>query len=377
MAAKQIPKEDSSSLESTCSSEYEFPVAPRRQIRKLPRRALDWKIDHLSTLGVYYDANATDLSNFVSVLKDRRDIQFHGLDRLPEIRQKLLRCTEDCWKFSFDFDKEHGQGIPGEIQQTQNAMKEFEENKDNLETRLQTEESEESKSRRRTNILLQSGEDFKSIFYRWRTNLIDFWTYFSMILVRWWKPRQKEGRFTHLFMAFSKICLLYPEPGKMYPESICIRGVDVRGTPAVRFVTLPTTTPPTVGSFLQLIVVTEVKQCNAFKGSYYAETFTYKNVSEEALGQHGVQLLMERDSSFFRPNVVGILCIGTKIIFTYLDINQEHYEELLEKSKEINGTNKARISYTRPFDYMDIRDRHEILELFFWFGFVQSKVNRN
>lgn len=166
-------------------------------------------------------------------------------------------------------------------------------------------------------------------------------------------------------------------PGKMYPESICIRGVDVRGTPAVRFVTLPTTTPPTVGSFLQLIVVTEVKQCNAFKGSYNAETFTYKNVSEEALGQHGVQLLMERDSSFFRPNVVGILCIGTKIIFTYLDINQEHYEELLEKSKEINGKNKARISYTRPFDYMDLCDRHEILELFFWFGFVQSKVNHN
>lgn len=47
-------------------------------------------------------------------------------------------------------------------------------------------------------------------------------------------------------------------PGKMYPESICIQGIDVRGTPAVRFVTLPTTTPPTVGSFLQLIVVTEV-----------------------------------------------------------------------------------------------------------------------
>lgn len=62
-----------------------------------------------------------------------------------------------------------------------------------------------------------------------------------------------------------------------------------------------------------LIVNFQVKQCNAFKGSYNAETFTYKNVSEEALGQHGVQLLMERDSSFLRPNVVGILCIGTKV----------------------------------------------------------------
>lgn len=159
MAAKRIPKEDSSSLES--SSESDFPVTPSRQIRKLPRRASDWKIDHLSTLGVYYDANATGLSNFVSVLKDRRDIQFQGLDKLPEIRQNLLRCTKDCWKFSFDFDKEHGHGIPGEIQQTRNAMKEFEEIKGSLETRLQTEESEESKSRRRTSQSLHSREDFK------------------------------------------------------------------------------------------------------------------------------------------------------------------------------------------------------------------------
>lgn len=69
-----------------------------------------------------------------------------------------------------------------------------------------------------------------------------------------------------------------------------------------------------------LIVNFQVKQCNAFKGSYNAETFTYKNVSEEALGQHGVQLLMERDSSFFRPNVVGILCIGTKVSIMWIYI---------------------------------------------------------
>lgn len=154
-----LPKEDSSSLES--SSESEFHVASSRQKRKFPRRASDWRIDHLSTLGIYYDANATDLSNFVSVLKDRRDIQFYGLDTLPEIRQNLLRCTKDCWKFSFDFDKEHGHGIPGEIQQTRNAMREFEENKDSLETRLQTVESEEGESRRPTSQSLHSREDFK------------------------------------------------------------------------------------------------------------------------------------------------------------------------------------------------------------------------
>lgn len=38
----------------------------------------------------------------------------------------------------------------------------------------------------------------------------------------------------------------------------------------------------------------------------------------------------------------------------------------------MDKTSKATISYTRPYDYMDARDRTEILEAFFWFGQVQS-----
>lgn len=49
---------------------------------------------------------------------------------------------------------------------------------------------------------------------------------------------------------------------------------------------------------------------------------------------------------------------------------------ILEKGEAVD-TNKATISYTRPFDFMDAYDRHEILELFFWFGFVQSNAYRN
>lgn len=38
----------------------------------------------------------------------------------------------------------------------------------------------------------------------------------------------------------------------------------------------------------------------------------------------------------------------------------------------MDKTSKATISYTRPYDYMDGRDRTGILEAFFWFGQVQS-----
>lgn len=61
----------------------------------------------------------------------------------------------------------------------------------------------------------------------------------------------------------------------------------------------------------------KVKQYDAFKGDYVkGEDFSSKNLSPNVLAQHGIQLLMERECSFFFPaGVVGILCIGTKVGF--------------------------------------------------------------
>lgn len=102
------------------------------------------------------------------------------------------------------------------------------------------------------------------------------------------------------------------------------------------------------------------------------ETFNFENLSKKVLGQHGIELLMERECSFFFPSgVVGLLCIGTKVIFTFLQISQAHYQLIRDKGK-VDKTSKAMISYTRPYDYMDATDRAEILESFFWFGYVQS-----
>lgn len=48
------------------------------------------------------------------------------------------------------------------------------------------------------------------------------------------------------------------------------------------------------------------------------ETFNFENLSKKVLGQHGIELLMERECSFFFPSgVVGLLCIGTKVSLFY------------------------------------------------------------
>lgn len=160
-------------------------------------------------------------------------------------------------------------------------------------------------------------------------------------------------------------------PGNTYSDILQIKDSTVRGTPDIRFMALP---PSSSGrKNLELIVVTEVKQYDAFKGDYgKGENFSSENLSPNVLAQHGIQLLMERECSFFFPaGIVGILCIGTKVIFTFLQISQSHYHLIRGKGK-VDKTSKATISYTRPYDYMDARDRTEILEAFFWFGQVQS-----
>lgn len=42
--------------------------------------------------------------------------------------------------------------------------------------------------------------------------------------------------------------------------------------------------------------------------------FIYQDVPENVLGQHGIELLLERKTSFFESGAAGIICIGTKVI---------------------------------------------------------------
>lgn len=60
------------------------------------------------------------------------------------------------------------------------------------------------------------------------------------------------------------------------------------------------------------------------------------------------------------------------MILSYLNITQDHYFRIKEKGK-VDSNTKATISYTRPYDILNVHDRLEIMEALFWFGIVQSK----
>ncbi|XP_061186889.1 uncharacterized protein LOC133195017 [Saccostrea echinata] len=327
---------DLSSIGSESSSAY-------KKNKRFPTQATDWTLDHLTALGVKYGENATDLKTFMSKLKtvniDRT------LGKMPKICNTLKQLTTEKWSFSCNLEKDKGGGIKDAMETTEKTIEDFV-NEQGMDERVKQED--EKKMR---------------LFFIWRFNILNFWRYLLTLLARWDKP-QREGRYTNLFMAFSKIFFLHPETGSSVCDAIGIKDSSVHGIPDIRYTTMANETS-------QILTVTEVKPYNAFTGEYNEETFTFKHIGKNVLGRHGIKLIMEAIESFFFPYVVGLLCIGTKIIFTYLYIEREDYYSLRE-SGYIQKPNKASISYTRPFDFMDSGDRQSILDSFFWFGFVQS-----
>ncbi|KAK3086431.1 hypothetical protein FSP39_018365 [Pinctada imbricata] len=79
---------------------------------------------------------------------------------------------------------------------------------------------------------------------------------------------------------------------------------------------------------------------------------------------------MEIQDSFFKPAIVGILCIGTQLVFTYLTVDIHHLHKI-QTTGEVSG-HKSHIFYTKPYDFMVEADRREIFEHMFWFGFLQN-----
>lgn len=314
-----------------------------RKNREFPKKSSDWTLDHLMNIGVEYDENSTVLETFMSKVKTENIDR--SLGTVPPICSTLKQLTTENWTFSYDFELDKGSGIKDVMEKTENAIKEFE-NEEEMQERVKQED----------------GQNLR-LYFIWRFNVLNFWRFFLTLLARWGKP-QREGRYTNLLMAFSKIFFLYPETGGSVRDDICIKDSTVHGIPVIRYMTMANETS-------QLLTVTEVKEYNAFRGEYNAEAFTFNNVAKKVLGQHGIKLVMEANESYFFPYVVGLLCIGTKIIFTYLYIERENYYRLRETGC-IQEPKKATISYTRPFDFMDANDRQYIMDTLFWFGFVQS-----
>lgn len=350
-----------------------------------PKKASGWKDKHLSELKISYDDESTNLSDFMALLKRGTAQTDLFTNELPATIVRLIDCTKKYWNFSFDFDirRTGGKRNTDELRAIRkNDIKNGITNAEQCMENLQKEDLAEFQELRNSN-------DHKSLtmLQRWRSDLLDFFRFYLDILKRWNHTSHREGKFTHLSMLFTKICFLRPEPGECYLESLCIEKGKVSGIPDARFIAHSTS---------KLVAVMEVKLETAFikknknkkdeekkkdakKAKEKKEEVDkgeeknpiYKHVREKFLCQHGAELLIEKENSVFQSGVAGFLCIGTKVFFTYLKITEDHYSNIKKKGKAAK-TDTAKISYTKPFDFMQADDRKEILEPLFRLARLQS-----
>lgn len=103
------------------------------------------------------------------------------------------------------------------------------------------------------------------------------------------------------------------------------------------------------------------------------EPSIYQDVPPRFLGQHGGDLLIHKDiyggnlskGRMFRY-LPGMICIGTRVIFTLLKIAGTHLREIMTMSQfdTIKTSSKATIYYSEPKDLLKKEDRDILVETF-------------
>ncbi|KAK3104026.1 hypothetical protein FSP39_023757 [Pinctada imbricata] len=98
---------------------------------------------------------------------------------------------------------------------------------------------------------------------------------------------------------------------------------------------------------------------------------TVNHLDDNLIGQHGGELLTHFKMSQNLHGLLGFVVQKTWVTFTYLRFTKKQYEKIVsgdESSKE----SCPEIYYSRPYNYLSIGDRNEILGPLLKLGFIQS-----
>ncbi|KAK3105948.1 hypothetical protein FSP39_009328 [Pinctada imbricata] len=309
----------------------------------LPTSASHWTSRDLKSIGVSYSPDVSEIKHLLSIIQIGRELPVSK--ELPEIGQTLVELTKEVFNISFNCKSPRSN-----LETSQNLEK--------ISNLISGFSSQIESFREQHSRLLLDSTNFRA-FCKWSCNIREFFTDVQSFVIRRGQEEPTDGMFRHLFMMFSRICLLKPEPGEIHTGSLRMKGQEINAVPDVRF------TQNLHGQPLQIQVVTmaEMKKHDVNEPG---------PPPSKLLSQHAAKLLIEMTSSYFMPAVLGIVCIGTKITFTFLEMDIDVFcKQLLHKTERGHKLHPV-IQHTKAYDYMDVDDRTEILEFLFWLGYVQS-----
>ncbi|XP_069136070.1 uncharacterized protein [Argopecten irradians] len=336
-------------------AEGSFTPSCSKKSKTLPKSVSSWTRETLESLAIFYDDKTTDISFFMDQLKKLRNIRNakSSTDFVNYIRglvKKLLTLSVDMEEeLAFRLDIITGyRGVLSDIEKFNKTVKEM------------------GKSRRQE---LQEGtaevvDNEMVLFEACCFGIRDFFKFFLRFLDDSILEKKRKCQFTQLFMKFARMFLMDPEPGDLSAErKFQVHDTEVSSVPDVLFFNY--------GSSIEVVTMVMSSEVKQIGFSLCEEKpFTTSAQDSKVLGQHGGQLLAEIPNSIFTHQVLGSICLKTKIIFTFLDIKEDHFDRI-KTSKSLEG-DRATIYFSKPYDFLIAEERDEILDIFALLGFVQS-----
>ncbi|CAG2256612.1 unnamed protein product [Mytilus edulis] len=331
-------------------------------------RAMEWKREELGDIGVYFSQNPILLSDLLDKLKSQKGTRV----TMPGFTKHLIKFTKEVLPFSLN-DINWNKDISICFDREREAMEQIREVQRNLVDFADRTESE---------IPFSVDKLAKRLLHRWFEDTFDFLAEVKEMLQKLNNPNLnhgvskedttilKDSAFTNLFMKFTEIFFLKPEVSENKKTVLKIRNKVVGCVPDIGFYEHD-------GERHRarlLIMLTELKS-NALKKRADEEEdsnlpWIESYLESGVIGQIGIQLVSECWNSTFCPNTLGIICMKTKIMFMYLEMNPEQCEALT-KNKDLKGKTSC-IQYSKPYDIMKKEDRDQLIDILFWLGCVQK-----
>ncbi|CAG2254028.1 unnamed protein product [Mytilus edulis] len=292
--------------------------------------------EDLDVIGVFYDTEVTAVTDLLKLLKNKK-----SRTSFPEVAQFFIGLTDEHLTFSLDLHN-----IPIIDEESAPAIEERE--------------------------LVEYLEEDSRNLEKFRLNEMKKWDYekdaLKFVQVHKCFPLNKRIYRTYGSSLIIKSPQLSPTPptnerGTCRRKSVWMDDMIVGSINNTRYYEyIPRGAPNPV-----LMMFCEVKRFPVQESedidTWISDTWISRKLPKTVLEQVRTELVAECFSSAFLPNVLGVICMKTEVIFVYLTIASDHVKAI--RNKEEIGNQKACIHYTEAFDIMKRRTENRCLNCCF------------
>ncbi|XP_062599290.1 uncharacterized protein LOC134260760 isoform X1 [Saccostrea cucullata] len=347
----------------------DYKIARGSQSYSIGECVSNWKIERLDKLGLSYKNHTSNFKDFFKV------VEKFGFGPLSEEKKSILESLTELTKkamskTSFNMTrKENTEYCKGELGSCIEVTEEIKPLWDSLVSKGEL-------TWYHTQILV---------------HLLNFYEQLTLFLrarcVTYTHP-PVEANYRALLASFVKIFLLRAKQGEELRSTVNINGVPSSTAPALRLVNVGGLQD--IERNLCLCVISVVKRSVRRSGS--PERFDiHSALSDDILAQHAGELLLEYQNTQYASKdcdskvMLGIICLETTLVFTWLELGDIHYADIKEGNLfQKDSTNRdepeiqdkkesGEISYTRPYDYLLREDREQILEFLYELAFQSEE----